>query len=443
MARLTSGGTTPDRLDRPFEDPLLYDLFPALATQVEWGLERTSRALSMLGDPHLSYASLHVGGTNGKGSVTAMLAAVTRASGHRTGCYVSPHLVSFRERILVDGAPIAEDALKEYGGEARDAVSRCGLTFFEAATVLALHAFAREGVEVASLEVGLGGRLDATNVVQPEVAVVTNVAMDHADYLGDTLLQIAREKAGILKPGVPFVTGEADLEVLALFEALASEVGAPLSRVAPESIHDLAVRSDGTSFRLASPTWGELEIVTPLVGAHQAMNAAVAVEACAHLGGRLRPTEREITRGIASVVHRGRDEVLVLDGRTWLLDVAHNPAGVASLCDTLDRLDLPSPRVALVGVLGDKDWAAMLPPLLDRVDHMVLTQPPTAPPERRWDPIEVARFLGEHGKLQVVEPFGVALDEAGRIAGDGTVVVTGSVHTVGGAMTLLGTAPGA
>lgn len=441
MERLGSESRTPDRLDRPFEDPLLYELFPALATSVEWGLERTERALSLLGDPHRRYASLHVGGTNGKGSVTATLASIASAAGHRTGCYVSPHLVSFRERLVVAGEALTEDALREYAAEARAAVSKHGLTFFEAVTVLALHAFAREGVEVAALEVGLGGRLDATNVVHPEVSAVTNVAMDHSDYLGETLLEIAREKAGIMKPGVPFVTSESDTGVLQLFEEISHRLDAPMWRVRPEAIQDLEIASDHTSFRLQTRGWGALDVVTPLVGSHQATNAALAVEACEHLKGSLRPNARDILRGIASVSHRGRDEVVVLEGRTWLLDVAHNPAGAKSLADTLDRIDLPRPIIALVGALEDKDWAAMLPPLLSRCDGAILTQAPTAPPDRRWDPSAAAGSFTTSPPPRAIEDFALALREAADLAGSGTVVVTGSVHTVGGAMQLLGLAP--
>jgi dihydrofolate synthase/folylpolyglutamate synthase len=433
--------STPDLLDRPFEDPLLYELFPALATNVEWGLERTERALSLLGDPHRTYGSIHVGGTNGKGSVTANLASIMGAAGHRAGCYVSPHLVSFRERIVVAGHALSEDALREYAAEVRQAISECGLTFFEAVTVLALHCFARERVEVAALEVGLGGRLDATNVVEPHVSAVTNVAMDHSDYLGDSLMEIAREKAGIMKPGVPFATTEADPLVLELFEELAVEVGTPMWCVSPEVVQGLVVTTDRTSFRLRTRAWGELEVLTPLVGRHQAMNAALAVEVCEHLPQELRPSEAEILLGTASVAHRGRDEVVVLDGRTWLFDVAHNPAGATSLSDTLDRLELPRPWVLLAGVLADKDWGSMLPPLLDRADTAILTQPPTAPPDRRWDLAEVARTIRPIRAPRVVEDFGQALDEAKASAGGGTVVVTGSVHTVGGAMRLLGVAP--
>jgi dihydrofolate synthase/folylpolyglutamate synthase len=440
---------TPDRLDRPFEDPLLYDLFPALATKVEWALERTERALAMVGDPHRRYASLHVGGTNGKGSVTTTLASVMRASGRRTGCYVSPHLVSFRERIRVDGEPIAEDALKEYASEIRAAVSAVELTFFEAATLLAFHAFAREGVEVAALEVGLGGRLDSTNVVTPEVSAVTNVAMDHADYLGDTLLEIAREKAGIIEAGVPFVTTEVDPEVLGLFRRLADEVGAPMHAVESERLAEVTVAADHTSFQMATEAWGDLDVVTPLLGRHQARNAALAVAVCERLSGELRPTRDDLLRGVAAVRYRGRDEVRVIDGRTWLFDVAHNPAGVDSLVETLESVELPTPRVALVGILGDKDWRAMLLPLLDRCTHLVLTQPPTAPTERRWSLDSVADWVDalepveglRRPEVRAVDDFGSALAEAAGLAGTGTVLVTGSVHTVGGAMRLLGVPP--
>ncbi|NNL29503.1 MAG: hypothetical protein HKO77_00700, partial [Gemmatimonadetes bacterium] len=189
----------PERLDRPFSDALVSELFPPLATGVHWGLERTEGALKALGDPHRAYASLHVGGTNGKGSVASSLASVLTRAGHRTGCYTSPHLCTFRERILVDGRPLAESEIRRYAAEIRDVVVEHDLTFFEAVTVLCMYAFRAEEVEIAVMEVGLGGRLDSTNVVSPEVAAVTNVAMDHADYLGDTLEKIAREKAGIIK----------------------------------------------------------------------------------------------------------------------------------------------------------------------------------------------------------------------------------------------------
>ena len=427
----------PDRLDRPFADPLVSRLFPPLATGVHWGLERTERALEAVGDPHLGYRTLHVGGTNGKGSVTSTIASVLQASGHRTGCYTSPHLCSFRERVLVDGRPLSQETLLEYAEDVREAVMRYGLTFFEAVTVLAFHAFARERVDVAVMEVGLGGRLDATNVLRPEVTAVTNVAMDHADYLGDTLPRIAVEKAGIMKPGVPFVTAERDPELLDLFARLARAAGAPLTRVDTEALRDIEVKADHTAFGMDTRAWGELDLRTPLVGRHQAVNAALAVEVLEQLPDALRPDAASVVEGIARVNYHGRDQVSVVDAGTWLFDVAHNTAGIHSLVDTIDRLELPRPLVALVGVLGDKDWQSMLPPLFSRADLAILTQPPSAPEERRWDPRAAADAVGPLTLVRVEEDFVRAVANARRRAGDGTVVVTGSVHTVGSAMNLL------
>jgi dihydrofolate synthase/folylpolyglutamate synthase len=209
--------------------------------------------------------------------------------------------------------------------------------------------------------------------------------------------------------------------------------------VAPEALRDVTVGKDGTRFKMAT-RW-ELDIVTPLPGRHQATNAALAVAVCEGLRDDLRPTAATLLEGIRAVRHRGRDQVVVLDGTTWLFDVAHNPAGVVSLTDTLDRLELPSLRVALVGILGDKDWRSMLPPILERCDHAVLTQPPTAPLDRRWDPVAAALAIDAPRRPEAIEDFRDALARATALAEGGTVVVTGSVHTVGGAMKVLGVPP--
>lgn len=432
----------PERLDRPFGDPLIGRLLPPLATGVHWGLERTARALEALGDPQNRQPSLHVGGTNGKGSVVTTLAAVLERGGHRVGCFTSPHLCSFRERFVVGGRALSEEELFERAREIRDIVIRFGLTFFEAVTVLGLHAFAQAGVDLAVLEVGLGGRLDATNVVRPVASAVTNVAMDHADYLGDTLHAIAREKAGIVKPEVPFLTAETDPELVGLFRGVARSVGAPFYPVDPSRVvRDLAVDTLGTTFTLATESWGEIAVHTPLVGRHQAANAALAVAMLEHLPEGLRPAVDAVKAGLGGVVHPGRDQIETVDGATWLFDVAHNTAGIESLVDTIDRLELPLPIVALVGVLGDKQWRDMLPPLFRRTVGAVLTQPPSAPPERRWSPTEAAAAVAECCPIRVEEDFGAAMVVARELAGPGTVVVTGSVHTVGSALRVLGREP--
>ena len=432
--------SAPDRLDRPFAD-LVLRLFPPLATGVHWGLERTVRALESLGDPHRAYPTIHVGGTNGKGSVASTLSSVLNASGLNAACYTSPHLCSFRERILVGGQPLPEDEILAHAEEVTDAVVRFGLTFFEAVTVLGFHTFARSSADVAVIEVGLGGRLDATNVLRPEVAAVTNIAMDHADYLGDSLEKIAWEKAGIVKPGVPLVTAEVEPALLQVFRDVTAETGAPLVTLDPDSVEDLTVAADRTSFALYTHAWGRLEIETPLVGRHQATNAALAIEVLEYLPDDLRPDADAIRNGVRAVEYHGRDEIEIIDGLTWLFDVAHNTAGIRSLVDTIDRLELPRPLVALVGVLGDKDWRSMLPPLFARTDAAVLPQPPSAPPERRWSPADAAHAVAKMTRVTIEEDFERAFQRVRCDAGQGTVVVTGSVHTVGSALRLLGREP--
>lgn len=424
-------------------------MFPPLPTGVHWGLERTREALSDLDNPQDRYPTIHVGGTNGKGSVASTIHSVLDHSGGPGrldgGLYTSPHLCSFTERFQLGGGPVPEDVLVRYADEIRDVVQARELTFFEAATVLAFHLFAREGAEVVVVEVGLGGRLDATNVLKPVVAVITNVAMDHAEYLGDRLDDIAREKAGIVKAGVPVVVAEPDPGLVEVFHEVAKLRGAPLHRVVPDDIRDVEVRRDSTAFSLDTATWGRLRLRTPLVGRHQATNAATAVRALEALPLDLRPTRDRVLKGVAGVRWPGRDQVEEVDGTPWLLDVAHNTAGVLSLVDTMDRLALPEPRVALVGVLGDKDWLEMLPPLLERCRRAVLTIPPTAPEGRRWDPDQVAAHLRERAAglchLQVERDFERALAKVRMDREAASVVVTGSVYTVGQALRLLGRPP--
>ena len=424
-----------------FADPLVARLFPVLKTEVQWGLERTEKALAALGDPHRAYETLHVGGTNGKGSVTSTVGSVLQETGLRTGVYTSPHLCTIRERILVDGTPIGERHLLQYADEAASAIIDNGLSFFEAVTVLAFYTFAKESVEIAVIEVGLGGRLDATNVVHPEVTAITNVAMDHAGYLGGTVEAIAREKAGIIKKGVPLVTAESSLPILDLIRAQAEELGAPFCRVDQTWVQNVQVRRKVTELVLSTECWGDLELETPLIGHHQAINAALAVSIVGHLNDSVRPSRGEVIKGVSSVVHPGRDDIRVINGCTFVLDVAHNMAGVESLVDTIDRLELPRPLVMLVAVLEDKDWLSMLPLLLSRADAAFLTCAPTAPLDRQWDPVVAADSVDSTTPVRVVSDFEKALEGARLRAGHGTVVVTGSAYSVGPAMTLLGLDP--
>lgn len=439
----------PDRLDRPISDPLFDRLFPPLPSGVHWGLERVAAALASLGNPERCAPVIHVGGTNGKGSVCSTAASILRAAGQRVGLYTSPHLCSLTERFQIDGHPVEAEHLVAVADRIRPVVATHGLTFFEAMTVLGFALFREEGVDVQVIEVGLGGRLDATNVVHPAVTLLTNVADDHAEFLGDSVAAIAGEKAGILKAGVPALTTARDPEVLRVFRAAAERVGAPLTELDPElRVTELEMDLRHDAFRLPDTPWGELELSTPLIGVHQAANVLLAVHGMGVLPEALRPSAEAVQAGVASVRWPGRDQVLSIpEGEwsgSWVLDVAHNAAGIESLGAVLDRLDLPRPLVAVVGVLGDKDWRSMLPPLVSRVSLAVLTQPPTAPENRRWDPSEASVALAATSlqeRTRVVVDFREALRDARRAAGEGTVVVTGSCHTVGDAMSALGRVP--
>lgn len=419
-------------------DALVAELFPRLTGGIRWGLERTQRLLASVGDPHRGLRVVHIGGTNGKGSVAAHVDAVLRRTGARVGLYSSPHLCTFRERVRIDGGAIDEGALLRSAERLWPAIRREDPSFFEATTALAFLAFAEAGIDVAVVEVGLGGRLDSTNVVDPEVVVLTNVSLDHVQLLGPTIDAVAREKAGIIKRGVPVVTAEVTGAAADVFKAAATEMDAPLRTVSPADVTDVSAAIDGTAFTLPNTGWGRLRLRTPLAGRHQALNAALAVHAL-DAASSLRPDRDALGEGLARVRWPGRLQIERTADVTWVFDVAHNVAGVEALVAALGDLPFPRPLVALVGVLGDKDWSNMLAPLHAAVDHVVLTVPPTAPADRRWDPA-AALTAAPSTRAEIQQSFTAALERAHALAleGGGSVVVTGSFHTVGDALAALG-----
>jgi dihydrofolate synthase / folylpolyglutamate synthase len=419
---------------------LVEQLFPRLTGGIRWGLERTVRMLAAAGNPERSYATIHVGGTNGKGSVASTMASILRAAGLRTGLYTSPHLCEFTERIQVDGVPIEREVLLDAARRLWPVVQREAPSFFEATTAIAFLTLAQVGVQVAVVEVGLGGRLDSTNVITPDVSVLTNVAMDHAQYLGDTLASIAREKAGIIKAAVPVVTSEPDPMLRDVFRSRAQELGAPFHVVDADAVTDISVDESGTRLIYTTDRFGELALHTPLIGAHQAMNTAVAVEALSLLPEARRPDVEAVQRGVRTVRWPGRVQIERRPDGVWLFDAAHNPAGIDSLVAVLGQLSLPEPLVLLIGVMGDKDWPQMLPALFHATDRAVLTTPYSAPEGRRWDPVAVLREVPSAG-AEVVADFAQALARARALAGSGAVIVTGSFHTVGDALLELGVEP--
>jgi dihydrofolate synthase / folylpolyglutamate synthase len=425
-------------------DPAPPRWFPPLPDRVLWGLDRVQRILTHAGGPHRAYPTLVVAGTNGKGSVAHLWASILQASGFRTGLYTSPHLVSFGERIQMDGRPLPEPFLEEVAASLRSPIIRNQPSFFEATTVLALTAFARAEVDVAVLEVGLGGRLDAVNVVEPTLTAITRIGLDHQKELGPTRAAIAREKAGILRAGVPAFTTATDPEALDVLAEEALTLGLPLSVIRdPVGETHLGPEGGRTRVQVQTRIWGMLEVETPLAGEHQIENVTLAVKSLEGLPPRLLPTRPGILEGAASVRIPGRLEVRTRPGGgPVLLDVAHNDHRLAALCQTLAASSLPRPWVGVAGILADKAVVSMVRQLASVLDHLILTMPPGAPLSRTWDPDAVMKAAQEGeaagAELRVISSLPDAIASADQVAGPGgTVLVTGSFYTVGGAIRML------
>jgi dihydrofolate synthase/folylpolyglutamate synthase len=385
---------------------LLARLERARALGVELGLPRVRRALAALGDPQRRFAAVQLAGTNGKGSTAAMTEAILRAAGVRTGLYTSPHLARFTERIQVAGTEAAGDRLAAL--DARVAATGVPLTYFEIATALAFLYFAEADVELAVLETGLGGRLDAVTTCEPIATAVTSLAVDHTDYLGGTLREIAREKAGIIKAGVPHVIGALPPEADDEMERAAVAAGAPLLRF-------------GRDF-------GAPDVPLGLSGPHQARNAAIAVE-LAKLArpGRASPSPEAVREGLAGVRWPGRLERVTPD---VLLDCAHNVEGARALAAALPMLAAGRPVALLVSIVRDKDADGILGALAPAVGAIIATQSANARSLPAADLEALARRHVASAKASP-DPI-VALNLARRFVGhDGLVVVAGSIFLVG------------
>jgi dihydrofolate synthase/folylpolyglutamate synthase len=397
-------------------------LFPRQAGRIKWSLGPVQTLLDVLGRPERHYPSVHVAGTNGKGSTCAFMAAELQARGLRVGLYTSPHLVSVCERVTVNGVPLSEEAFVEWVTFLQPHIERADASFFEAMTAIGLADLAARQVDVAVVEVGLGGRLDATNVITPLVSVVTKIALEHTEYLGHDLTGIAREKAGIAKPGVPLVVGEQDPVLRQVLAAEGTRLGA-----SPIVMVDAARRPPpGTRLGLR--------------GQHQWHNAWVALAALNQLGPPLGPVGDRLPGSFADAYAPGRFDVR----GPWIFDVAHNPDGMRVLVEALRGQDVPRPLCAVVGIRNDKEWRAMLDQLVGEVDRLVLTVAPSVPPERRWIWTELAPWTEQFARSRrggravetVFEPdFGRALAHGAE--GAATVLVTGSFHTVGDALARL------
>ena len=410
---------------------------------MKFGLRNIRTLVREAGHPERAFPSIHVAGTNGKGSTSAFLASAFIEAGYRTGLYTSPHLVRFTERIRINGKEIDGHRLAGYVRRLRPLIEKTRATFFEATTCVAFLYFADENVDVAVIETGLGGRLDATNVVRPMVSVITNVSLEHTEMLGKTVRAIAREKGGIIKPSIPVVTGATDPTVLAVLRRRASSCGVRL-RESSKTI-SIVRHAGGKTVSLASPLLAPGRLNPGLAGEHQIANAALALLT---LDTLIRTSPgRSISAALTSAVIRrafervasntglrGRLENLRYRGRTILLDVAHNPAGMGILVRELHNMSEAN-MVAVFGVMRDKDYSAMLAELATVADRVIAV----APAEKRALPSGKLLRIGKDLGIRMVNGGSVAsgVRKALRSSRRGVILITGSHYVVGEALMAL------
>ncbi len=422
---------------------------------INLGLQRIEKLLALLGNPHWQGAPryIHVGGTNGKGSVSVMLSEMLQACGYKTGLFTSPHLHSYRERFRLNGQPLSKQELVRQLALIQPALDQMAAageeppTEFEISTALALHYFTEQQADWAVIEVGMGGEIDSTNVIQPELALITNVAMDHMAYLGETVAEIAAVKAGIIKPGVPALTAAQNPAALAVLQKRAAAVQTQLWQLGRDFAYQLRQADEnGQTFHWQSLTENKLtyaDLSIQLLGEHQLANAALAVAAA----DKLALPAAAVRQGLAAARWPGRLEIVGRQPLT-LLDGAHNVAGMQALSAALQQYWPGRPIVAVLGMLADKERAEALRLLLPLVSRAVITRVPS-PRAGDWQALaEICRELAVPCQLVEVVPQAVAAGQqelaalreslaevsdggrltAGRPEAEPLLLVTGSLY---------------
>jgi dihydrofolate synthase / folylpolyglutamate synthase len=398
--------------------------------KAEFNLDRMFALMEELGNSHTKYPIIHVAGTKGKGSVSALCASALQAAGYKTGLYTSPHLLDYTERIQINGEPLSHEQLIEFVEEIKTAVAKIPkLTTFEITTAIAFLAFAKQNVQAAIFEVGLGGRLDATNVVTPKVSVITSLSYDHMAVLGNTLAEIAGEKAGIIKEGVPVVSSPQKEEALQVLERVAKEKKSSLILVGKDvKFERLTSSLDGQSFHITDNLrYSKLDVRLPLLGFNQIENAATAYVALKTSG--LEISDEAIKKGFAEVKWPARFQIVRREPPV-VIDSAHNRDSALHLRETLDEYFPDRSVIMVFCALEDKDIPGMLEELKPRLERVVATRAdhPRAP-AAEWI-AEQVRKVGI--PVEAVAPVASALERALELAGEQKLVLaTGSVAFAG------------
>ncbi len=431
--------------DRSYLETIEY-LFALQKHGIKLALANSNRLMELMDNPHRQFRTVHVAGTNGKGSTAVYIAGMLMAAGFRVGLYTSPHLVSFTERIRINGMPIAETRVIDLAQRVRDVYRRLPAaessgemspTFFEVTTAMAFTYFAEEGIEIAVVEVGMGGRLDSTNVIRPLVSVITNIDLEHTEFLGGTLEQIAGEKAGIIKPGIPLITGAAQPEAIRVIESAAVAQQARVFRLGKDFSAEYFIgKGSEQIFNYHGIQKHYPGLRLQMLGRHQIDNACLALAAieCLRNDGIL-VEEKAVRVALEHTRWEGRME-RVAQKPDIFLDGAHNPASAKKLAVLIRDL-MPTYRrlILVIGILSDKDYCGIVAELVPLADRIVVTKPQYS---RALDVKVLAAEIGRlHAQVATAETVGEALSLARNIASvDDIILVTGSLYIVGDARTL-------
>jgi dihydrofolate synthase/folylpolyglutamate synthase len=421
-------------------------LYSLRSLGIRLGVANTEKVMSLLGEPHKSFRSIHIAGTNGKGSTASAIASILTASGFRVGLYTSPHLLSFTERIRINNQQITEDKVLNLTSHIKDITAGTDLrpTFFEFATSIAFCYFASKKVDWAVVETGMGGRFDATNVILPDVSVITNISFDHSEFLGSSISEIAFEKAGIIKPETPVVTSAQSPEAIEQISTIAKALNSEL-HIYGKDFKGVLISMDERHIDFDYIGENEFnKLSLPLSGRHQLYNASTAVRVSEVLRKKHIPiSDTAIRNGLAKTYVEGRLE-RVSNKPYIILDGAHNPGAAGSLADSIEEL-FPDKRIILViGIMSDKDIEGILRPLMNAADSIILTRPRgerSASAEKLHDIALEIQKLGSDCRTSVIlktESVSDALTLAKEEWREGDIIlVTGSFYTTGEAKEIL------
>lgn len=414
----------------------LKDLYVLQKIGVKFGLNRTEKILERLGNPHAGLKYVHVGGTNGKGSVVAIVSSILKAHGYKVGSYTSPHLLRFTERFRINWEEISPARVVELYDKVKSVlVPESSPTFFEFVTAMAFLYFREESIDWGVIEVGMGGRLDCTNVITPCVSIITNVGFDHQEFLGTSLAAIAREKAGIIKKGVPVITGAKQPIVQSVIKTTAYASRAPLWMLG----RDFSIKKNSPqSFHYQGKTRSFRDLTLPLIGDHQRENAALALAALEILEerGLLELNENKVREGLMTTSWPGRVEILSRNP-TILLDGAHNPHGAESLKQIIKTNFSYDKLYMVIGMMADKDIRGILRRLLPGAEAVIFTKPRYS---RAADPEFLKKMARSYiSRCYVIPDVAQAIEYAKNEAGPNDLIcITGSLYFVGEVKELFG-----